>query len=169
MNANRVTPTLTLFAGLFAAFVLTGCGNSGSATSLNDAPEAREAPKTSQEFADHIVHFNAITSDQVSPENAAKYGISRSRSNALLNVVILAKQDGGGTKPMSGEVAVKTSNLTGQLKNVTLREITEGDAIYYIGVVPVANNETLNFEITATPAGSTGPLLVKYQQQFFTK
>jgi len=99
MNANRVTPTLTLLAGLFMAFALTGCGNSGSATSLNDAPQAREAPKTSQEFANHIVHFNAITSDQVSPENAAKYGISRSRSNALLNVVILAKQDGGGPKP----------------------------------------------------------------------
>ena len=149
--------------------LLGACAESGSGTSLNDAPVAREAPPTSQDFGDYVMHFNAVTSDLLSPEDAAKYGITRSRSNALLNVVMLKKTGQPGHEPISGKVSAKTSNLTGQLKKVTLREVTEGNAIYYIGVVSVANNETLNFEISAVPEDSSEMLTVKFQQQFFTR
>ena len=50
-------------------------------------------------------------------------------------------------------MTVKTVNLTGQLKNVTMRRIEEQDAIYYIGETPVANRETLMFDITVQPEG----------------
>ena len=157
-------PLCLVLLGLVAA-----CADSGSGTSLNDAPLAREAAPSSKDFGDYVLHFNAVTSDLVSPEDAAKYGISRSRSNALLNVVILKKTGEPAAVPISGDVSAKSSNLTGQLKKVDLRKIAEGDSIYYIGVIPVANNETLNFEITARPEGSNEPLVVKFQQQFFTK
>ena len=157
-------PLCIAVLGLVAA-----CGESGSGTSLSDAPLAREAAPSSHNFGDYTVHYNAVTSDLVSPEDAAKYGISRSRSNALLNVVILKKTDQPSAVPISGKVSAKASNLTGQLKKVDLRRIAEGESIYYIGVIPVANNETLNFEITAVPDDSNEPLVVKFQQQFFTK
>ncbi len=177
MNANHSTVSSTsIFARVarvalcgFVAASLAACGNSGSATSLNDAPQAREAPPTSQDFGDYIVHFNATTSDLLSPENAAKYKITRSRSNALLNVVLLKKSGVPGHTPVSGIVSVETNNLTAQTKKIALQEIIEGDAIYFIGVVPVTHKEFLNFKISATPAGSTNALEVKFQQQFFTK
>lgn len=177
MNANHFPTVGISFFSHVVRFVLVGtlatllsaCGNSGSTTSLNDAPEARQAAPTSQDFGDYVVHFNAITSDLLSPEDAAKYNISRSRSKALLNVVMLKKSGVPGHTPVSGDVAVQTNNLTGQTKNIALQEIIEGDAIYFIGVVPVTHKETLNFRIAATPADSTNELEVKFQQQFFTK
>jgi len=156
-------------ATLWFALALAGCAESGSGTSLNDAPDARELEPSSQDFGDYVVHFNATTSDLLSPEDAAKYGITRSRSNALVNVVMLKKDGSPGHTPVSGTVIAKTSNLTGQLKSVTFEEISEGDSVYFIGLVSVANNETLNFDITATPSDSTNPLNVKFRQQFFTK
>ena len=53
-------------------------------------------------------------------------------------------------------MSVNTVNLTGQLKNVTMRKIEEpGDvvAIYYIGDTTVANREVLVFDISVTPEG----------------
>ena len=52
-----------------------------------------------------------------------------------------------------------------------MRRIDEpGDppAIYYIGVTPVANRETLNFDITVKPDGVDSPSDIRFQRQFFT-
>lgn len=166
---RTLAPALVAGMGLLMGAGLTGCGPSGSGTSLSDAPEARELAPTMQEFDKYIVHYNAITSDAIAPEDAARYGIARSRSNALINIVLLAKDGTPGHTPVGGSVKARASNLTGQLKSVDLEQVTEGDAIYFIGVVPVANNETLNFDIEATPDGADAPLTLKFQQQFFTK
>ena len=158
----------TLLACLMA-LGLTACGPSGSGTSLNDAPEARELAPTVQEFDNYVVHYNAITSDTITAQDAARYGIARSRSNVLVNVVLLKKDGSPGHTPVGGTVSADVNNLTGQTKNVNMQQISEGNAIYFIGVVPVANNETLNFNISATPDGEQESLQVKFQQQFFTK
>ena len=66
----------------------------------------------------------------------------------MLNVSIIRKSD---NMPVAGEVTVKTVNLTGQLKSVTMRQIEEpGDvvAIYYIGETPVANRETTGLRLS---------------------
>ena len=69
---------------------------------------------------------------------------------------------------MEATVSVKTVNLTGQLKNVTMRQITEQEAIYYIGETPVANRETLIFDITVMPDGVNTPSEVRFKRQFYT-
>jgi Domain of unknown function (DUF4426) len=79
--------------------------------------------------------------------------------------------DEASGKPVGGVVAVKTVNLTGQLKNVTMRQIDEpGDppAIYFIGTTPVANRETLVFDLLVTPEGIDKPSEVRFKQQFYT-
>jgi len=63
---------------------------------------------------------------------------------------------------------VKTRNLAGQLKNVAMRTITEGDSIYYIGETPVTNREILIFDITITPEGVDRPTDVRFKREFFT-
>ena len=70
--------------------------------------------------------------------------------------------------PVPGDITVKTVNLTGQLKNVTMRRIDEQDAIYYIGETPVANRETLIFDITVQPEGVDTPSEVRFKRQFYT-
>lgn len=159
-----------LLATLLGVSLLTcSCGNSGSGASLDAAPEAPAARQPFQDFGNYVVHYNAMPTNQLTPETASNYGITRSKSRALLNVVIQKKQADGTTEPTSGKVSAKINNLTGQLKNISLREITPAGGIYYIGDVAVAHLETLNFEIEAIPEGSDEVLKLKFQQQFFTK
>ena len=65
-------------------------------------------------------------------------------------------------------IKVKTVNLTGQLKNIVMRRIQEQDAIYYIGETPVANRETLVFDISVQPEGEKQSSDVRFKRQFYS-
>jgi hypothetical protein len=83
----------------------------------------------------------------------------------MLNVSVLREADG---VPVVADVIVKTVNLTGQLKNITMRRINEGDAIYYIGEVGIENRETLIFDISVKPEGATRASDVRFKREFYT-
>lgn len=124
-----------------------------------------------RDFGAYELHFNALSTDTLAPNVAKAYGIVRSKNRALLNVTILGKPAGASAAPVTGTVRVQARNLTGQLKNLTMREITEGEgadrAVYYIGEVPVADGETLIFKIEAIPSGETEAYNIEFKQQFF--
>lgn len=138
------------------------CGGPGEDATV---PEAQPAGATHVDIGNHTVHFSAQSTDQLPPEVAAAYNIVRSKNRAMLNVSVI--ENGTGT-PVTAQVAVKTVNLTGQLKNVVMREIREQEAIYYIGETAVANRETLNFDISVIPSGESDPAAVRFQRQFYT-
>lgn len=139
-----------------------GCGGPGESA---DVPEAQPAGATSADIGDHVVHFSAQSTDQLPPEVARAYNIVRSKNRAMLNVSVLAKPD---NTAVTAAVTVKTVNLTGQLKNVTMRRINEQEAIYYIGEVAIANRETLVFDISVTPEGVDAASDVRFKRQFFS-
>ena len=142
--------------------LVSACGGSGESA---DVPEAQPAGSTSADIGDHVVHFSAQSTDQLPPEVARAYNIVRSKNRAMLNVSVLSETD---NRPVTASVTVKTVNLTGQLKNITMRQIDEQDAIYYIGEVPVANRETLIFDISIIPEGVDTASEVRFKRQFFT-
>jgi len=145
--------------------LLAACGGPGESAAV---PVAQPAEATSADIGDFVVHFSAQSTDQLPPEIARAYNIVRSKNRAMLNVSIIRKSD---NSPVAGNVSVKTVNLTGQLKSVTMRKIEEpGDvvAIYYIGETPVANRETLVFDITVTPDGADSSSDVRFKRQFYT-
>lgn len=142
--------------------LVSACGGPGDSA---DIPEAQPAGATNADIGDHIVHFSAQSTDQLPPEVARAYNIVRSKNRAMLNVSVLQESDG---TPVAAVVSVKTVNLTGQLKSVTMRQINEGDAIYYIGEVAIANRETLVFDISVTPEGSAQASAVRFKREFFT-
>jgi hypothetical protein len=137
----------------------------GGPTESSAVPEAQPAGATSTDIGDHVVHFSAQSTDQLPPEVARAYNIVRSKNRAMLNVSVLEEAT---NSPVAAAVTVKTVNLTGQLKSVTMREINEQDAIYYIGEVPVANRETLIFDISVMPDGRDESSDVRFKRQFFT-
>jgi len=156
MHITRIIITLSL-VGLVSA-----CGGPGESA---DVPEAQPAGATNADIGDHVVHFSAQSTDQLPPEVARAYNIVRSKNRAMLNVSVLSETN---NRPVAASVAVKTVNLTGQLKNITMRQINEQDAIYYIGEVPVANRETLIFDISVMPEGVDTASDVRFKRQFFT-
>jgi len=156
MIAKRISIVLSLLG------LLSACGGPGESV---DVPDAQPAAATSADIGDHVVHFSAQSTDQLPPEVARAYNIVRSKNRAMLNVSVLREADNSSVQ---ANVTVEAVNLTGQLKNVAMRELIEQDAIYYIGDLPVANRETLNFEISITPDGTDTPSLVRFQRQFYT-
>jgi hypothetical protein len=146
------------------ALLAGGCNNAQQSA----AAPAQESGETFQEFGNYEVHYNALRTDTLTPEIARSYGIQRSSSRVMLNVAILRKEaDHAPRKPVDGAVQVDAYNLNGQLKNIEIRRISEGDAIYYIGEVSISGQEILVFDITVTPTGEAAPVKVKFKREFY--
>lgn len=140
-----------------------------------DAPEATATANTAQtpsesskDFGDYVIHYTALPTDHLPPEVAKGYGIVRSKNRALLNISIIRKEGGTPGKSVPGSVSAHAANLTGQVKKVNLRPITDGDAIYYIAELPVSNEETLVFDVSVTPENQPSTFKVKFKRQFYT-
>lgn len=142
--------------------LITACAEPGDGANV---PQAEPAGATSVDIGDHVVHFSSQPTDQLPPEVALQYNFVRSKNRAMLTVSVIDEKT---NEPVAAQVAVKTVNLTGQLKNVTMRTITEQKSIYYIGETPVSNRETLIFDISVTPEGVDMPSDVRFRRQFFT-
>ena len=153
---------IKILAAISLLGMLTACGGPGDNATV---PVAEPAGETMKDIGEHVVHFSAFTTDQLSSDVARTYNIVRSRERAMLNVSVIAKENSGS---VPAAVEVKTVNLTGQLKNVTMRRINEQEAIYYIGETAVANRETLIFEISVTPEGIERPSEIRFKREFFT-
>lgn len=124
----------------------------------------------SQDFGDYVVHYNALNTNLITPQVAQSYGIRRSSSRALLNITVLKKVMNNPGTPMRASVSARGRNLTGQTREVEIREISDGDdAVYYIGELSVRNMETFDFTVIVLPEGSDQQLEVKFRQQFYTE
>ena len=152
------TSLLLLLSVLFGS----ACGGPGENT---DIPQAEAAGETSKDIGDFVVHFSAQSTDQLSTDVAKAYNIVRSKDRAMLTVSVIRK---GDDQSVPATISVKTVNLTGQLKNITMRRIDEQDAVYYVGETPVANRETLIFYISVTPEGATSPAEMRFKREFYT-
>jgi len=124
----------------------------------------------SQDFGDYVVHYNAFNANLITPEIARAYAIQRSSSRAVLNITVLKKMmDTPGT-PVHARVTAEATNLTGQRREIPVREIDEsGGAIYYLGEFPIHNLETWRFVVEVLVEGETDPLQVRFKQQFYTE
>lgn len=162
MNKNIVIAS-ALALGLATA--LTGCGRQPTGE-IQPAQSSGDSFKT---VGDYEMHYNALRTDQLTPDIARAYGIERSKNKVLLNVSVLHHADGAtATTASDAEMTVSAHNLNGQTKDLTLRRITEGTAIYYIGDIDISGNETLVFGIKATPSGSATALEATLTREFFS-
>ena len=162
VRTSRNSPIAPLLA-LLGATLLVGC---------TEQPEQRAMPaqaldETFKDFGNYEVHFNAFRTDELTPEIARAYGIQRSANRVMLNVTVLRKEaEHAPRKPVEATIAVDAYNLTGQLKDIEMRRVSEGEAIYSIGEVTIAGTEILVFDIDVTPQGESAPFNVKLKREF---
>ncbi len=116
----------------------------------------------------YVIHHNTLTTDNLSPQIASAYGIQRSPERAMLNVSVIRGERGKVGTPVAAHVVATARNLIGQTRRIPLREIRDGDAIYYIGDFPVANKEKLDFFLEVTPQGEHTPLKAHISDTFYT-
>ena len=137
----------------------------GAAITLLLVP-ARGRTEQLQKFGDVVVHYNALSSDQLPPEVAKTYGFQRSSRRGLINIAV--QRDGTTPQPLAAAVKATAVNLAGQRTDVTMREIKEGDAVYYLGEFPVAGTDTLRFTVDVTPTGAAKALNIKFSKDYVT-
>jgi hypothetical protein len=160
-----VRPSLALGTALWllTGTLLAGCG----AAVDSQPPPARPAEDTHRDFGQYEVHYNALRTDELTPDVARAYGIERSGNRVLLNVSLLAKSTDGRTTPVDGEVHASAYNLNGQLKDLEMRRIQEGTSIYFIGEVGISGNEILVFDIDARPREGGEAFAVQFKREFY--
>jgi hypothetical protein len=124
--------------------------------------------ENSQDFGNYVVHFNSLATDMLTPEVAREYHITRSQNNGMVNITVLKKVLGSPGQPVHARVEATATNLNGQLRKIHMREVREGNAIYYIGEFGVANEETVKFDVRVQPQGTQDYLKLEFSQDFYT-
>lgn len=162
--STRVTRFLPWLLASVAVGV-AGCGQGNQPT--GQAQTAAPSEPSFQEFGDFQVHYNAVRTDELTADVARAYGIERSANRVMLNVSLLRKGADGRTTPVDGTVSATAYNLNGQLKNLTMRRITEGTSVYFIGEVGISGAEILVFDIDAAPGDQSGKYSVQFKREFF--
>ncbi|GAB4171513.1 MAG: hypothetical protein Kow0020_06280 [Wenzhouxiangellaceae bacterium] len=120
----------------------------------------------SMQAGPYEIHYNAFTSDRLAPEVASAYGIRRAGNQAILNITVLKRDS---KEPVRAWLSAAATNLTGQRREIEMREISDQGAIYYLGQFRINDEETLDFEVLVVPEGHAGPPYeVSFRQQFFT-
>lgn len=120
-----------------------------------------------QKFGDVEIHYNALSTNDLTPEIAKSYKLTRSKGRGLLTISVLKKNGMGASYPVPAEIKVNVVNIYSQLSNIGMREIREGGAVYYLGEYWIVAPETLKFNISVKPEGSAQPYSFEYQQSFY--
>jgi hypothetical protein len=155
----------SILSAAFICAALAGCDYMPQ----HKVATAQPFDETFRDFGTYEIHYSAVRTDALPAEVARSYGIQRSKNRAMLNVTVLRKEaDHAPRKPIDADVKVDAYNLNGQLKNIEMRRLAEGDAIYYIGEVSIGGAEILVFELSVTPQGESAPLNVKFKREFDT-
>jgi hypothetical protein len=124
--------------------------------------------ENSKDFGQYVVHFNALATDQLPARVAREYRITRSKNRGMINITVLRKVLGSPGQPVHAFTDVSATNLAGQYRRIPVREVREGNAIYYIGEFGITHEETVRFDVRVRPQGTPDTLQVKFSQDFYT-
>lgn len=113
----------------------------------------------------YTIHYSALPSTLITPEVARNSGLTRSASRGLLNIAVIKKED-AREFAVTAVIEAAATNAAGQRQNLRMREVREGEAIYYLGEPRISEGERLDFEVRITPEGAGEPVLLRFAQTF---
>ena len=115
-----------------------------------------------RELGNWDVHYIALNTTFLTPEVAKQYGIVRSKFNALINISVLDRQDKSAQSViLTGEA----KNLLGVVKKLNFKQITEGESIYYLALLPFSDLE--QYRITVNINDGLEQKNLKFQHKFY--
>ncbi len=120
-----------------------------------------------KDFGQYQVQYNIFPSTFLQPSIAAQYRLTRSRAIGMINVSIQKKADNGRLKTISGQIEGRVSNDIRQTDFLTFRQITEGEAVYYIAQFAYRSGELQTFNFKVRPSGSQSDLPVRQARALF--
>ena len=116
-----------------------------------------------------VVHYTAMPTDALDAHVASTYDIETAAGAGMLNVAVAKKQPGGKTIPVTATITADVSDHLGNINMLSIREIHDGEAVYYIGEFQIRSREPLHFHITVSPDGAGPPYVLQFEKQFMLK
>ncbi|MEP0356067.1 DUF4426 domain-containing protein [Paraglaciecola sp.] len=110
------------------------------------------------------VHYITLNSTFLTPEVAKQYGIVRSKYNGLINISVLDRQ---AKTAQSVILTGEAKNLLGVVKKLSFKQVTEGDAIYYLA--PLSFSDLEQYRITIYLTDGTQQQTLKFQHKFYAE
>ncbi|OYW94908.1 MAG: hypothetical protein B7Z18_04285 [Alishewanella sp. 32-51-5] len=110
------------------------------------------------------IHYIAFNSTFLTPDVARAANLSRNKTNAIINISVLDSQSQQAQQVVISGIA---RNLLGQQRELTFREIKDGDAIYYIAVMPFRNEEQFRFSLDIRQGNQRQQL--SFDQKLYTE
>lgn len=113
-------------------------------------------------MGDYEAHYALVPTTMLGTHLATDYGISRAPDQVLLTISVI---DARGTA-VHARVSGVVRDLLGQERALYLREVVEGDAVYYLTGIRHDDEDVLRFDIeVTTPDGRTHAL--DFQQKVY--
>jgi len=115
-----------------------------------------------QQLGPWEVHYALVPTSFLKPDIAVRYGVTRGRDRAMLNISVL--DDAGN--PVAVEISGTITNLLSQRQPISFREVSEGRAIYYLAEVKHTDREVLRFAVDIIPPDGSAQRL-QFQQTMY--
>ncbi|MGJ8669819.1 MAG: DUF4426 domain-containing protein [Oceanococcus sp.] len=112
------------------------------------------------------LHYMSMVTDELQPEVAKAYGITRSRKQGIL--ILNLQHEDAPLVSVPSTTTGRIRNLIGQERLDDLREVREQDALYWIATFDFSHLETMRFEFQVKPASSKTSVPLKFSKQFYT-
>lgn len=141
----------------------------GLALLLASAGPATAEENNARQFGEYTVHYNTLSTDMLPAEVASAYAITRSRNRGMLNITVVEDAEAGGPgTPIRARVTAATVHtLTNRYREVSMREITDGEAVYYIGTFPIRDEDRFQFQVNVQPRDSEQSWQLRFDKQFY--
>lgn len=108
------------------------------------------------------VHYMAVNTTFLTPQIARSYDIVRSENNMLINISVL---DRTSNKAQQVSLTGTARNLLGNTKTLEFKQVIDGQAIYYLAVMPFDDEEHYRFSITISQGQIEQEL--KFEQKLY--
>ncbi|MDD5391058.1 MAG: DUF4426 domain-containing protein [Gallionellaceae bacterium] len=95
----------------------------------------------------------AVPTTELTAEAAKNYNVERSPTRGLLTVTLVKKDKSGASETLPGQVYAGAINLRNNLSNIPIREVRDGNSVYYLGEFQVSTPDTLRFLVNANVMG----------------
>lgn len=113
-------------------------------------------------LGDWEVHYIAFPSTFLTPEVARTNGITRSTTQAVVNISVL---DSRSKEALDVDVSGSARNLLGTNKALDFKTVKEGKAIYHLATISFDDKEMLRFTIDLQQGNVTQVLT--FQQKMY--
>jgi hypothetical protein len=127
------------------------------------------AAAESRDFGTHVVHYNAMPTNDLNGKMAEAYGLRREPGRIMLMVTVQRK--GIGLPPTAVPARIKGSarDLLGNVQTLEFREVRNAPLIDYLAEIRAKHQDTQTFELTIVPEDGAVGLDLRFSQQFYVE